>query len=1352
MHQQSLEAYLTQYIADVTALQRTVEKTVSALSETTTQAPESSAPVETTTPPPETIVRPESPPAASGSEVERVVARLEGLTEVGAWLSAARAIMGQLKGLKKEQNAKAEYRSLKARIILVREVHLEAHHARLQEARDALALLKTSRDADDREELQADLQDAVQKLDALQSRLQAEPGLSFILAELTTLRTESAALLEQLPTAENGAREVGKTTAATAATAAQRKDLEARHLVIQTDIEALNGVNDLDQWATEAADLLVLLDDWLDGSDMLSDDAIITLRQRLQTSRGDIHGSSALVSGLDSIPSTLRALEDETDITTRPQAAALLTQASDLQLQLDAAVAQLLALQDTTAAYKALLKWLEMEGISVEQEKDRFRTHLEELVDHTEDGDLTESPPVEQNEARVEHTADTEAEQDIEDALSTRITARLASLNQTGEVADWSTIAADLTVDLETWKAQHASHEAHPDSATFAGLDSHVEACRKVVSTLPDLYTTYRMLAETAASLTLERFQLGVALRDARQLESALTEQLNLLGKRNQETAAVTGMLAAASSTSRRVSSLVASLSESLSGAEQHAALLKTIEIDHDKILQGLTALAQLAAPDVWKREALKIIDIIDEWDDLNERRQDGVLPQDTDSLHEEKRALEEALESVAGLIGIEECITEQESACQIQASAPAALALQEILSGLEKPAIALSTIRSSLETFARRLHLHRSLAAMLGETSALRKRIDQVRAQAQALMKQAEQAAADRETTADMQPLYGEIEASTQALSQVASVDIWRSNATALEGRLKKWASLNDTLTTRQSTREARLRTAELILHRGSPRLDQQEALRASIALLAEEVREQTTVRTDHVSELRSRIQTLSERTHAEMEALHHAGEACPFANPFAAFITHLNEQPEILRDLEETLHMQEDTAAKREAVRARHQAEMAALTQKIESTMTALDAEGSAEQWSRTASTLGRLLTEWEALDTVLGDRRDTAALKKLQSWRFTVTTVAADVTNISPLDSHMRDLQDTARALTGEESLSTLSDLLAELKRLRTERDSYAATLTSLRESEAPLGALSLTNSSAVATLTGLIEVASQAARRQQDTITSRSLDADLSALTTSLEHLTPLSNEESWVTAAGRARLKAEAWLRLHETISTPHPKASWVEQWPGLLEIGADKAPRLSPITDELLTHQARCSDLESTPDAAQVAALLSALPTLSDRLSAVDSNLDLIRSQSPEPDISRGLRGRIMTIAADIQQLSSRAASIAAPHAQSDASEKIERHGLTSSQLSTVVRAAWSWHEQTLAPRAKQKEVLIEDGVEYNVHDLWIVLKNTPSLKQDLNVLLNWTRSHLPNALRSEEAVQKMIKDAQKNG
>ncbi|MDG1479221.1 MAG: hypothetical protein P8R54_06490 [Myxococcota bacterium] len=1349
MHQQSLEAYLTQYIADVTALQRTVEKTVSALSETTTQASESSAPVETTPPPPETMVRPESPPAASGSEVERVVARLEGLTEVGAWLSAARAIMGQLKGLKKEKNAKAEYRSLKARIILVREVHLEAHHARLQEARDTLALLKTSRDADDREELQADLQDAVQKLDALQSRLQPEPGLSFLLAELTTLRTESAALLEQLPTAEKGAQEMGKTTAATAATAAQRKDLEARQLVIQTNIEALNGVNDLDQWATEAADLLVLLDAWIDRSDALSDDAIMTQRQRLQTSRGDIHGSSALVSGLNSIPSTLRALEDETDITTRPQAAALLMQASDLQLQLDAAVEQLLALQNATAVYKALLKWLEMEGISVEQEKDRFRTHLEELVDQSEDGDLTESTPVGQDEARIEHT---EAEPDVEDALSIRITAHLASLNQTGEVEAWSTIAADLTADLETREAQHALREEDSDSDRFADLDSHIEACRKVVSTLPDLYTAYRMLAETAASLTLEHLQLGVALRDARQLERALTEQLHLLGKRNQETAAVTGMIAAASSTSRHVSSLVASLSESLSGAEQHAELVKAIELDHDKILQGLTALAQLAAPDVWKREALKIIDIIDEWDDRNERRQDGVLPQDTDSLHEEKRALEDALESVAGLIGIEESITEQESACQIQVTALTAPALQEILSGLEKPTIALSTIRSSLETFARRLHLHRSLAAMLGKTAALRKRIDQVRAQAQALLKQAEQAAEDRETTADMQALYGEIEASTQALSRIASVDIWRSNATALEGLLKKWASLNDTLSTGQTTREARLRAQELILHKGSPRLDQQETLRARIALLAEEIREQTAVSTGQASELQSRIQTLSEHTLTEVESLCHDGEACPFANPFVGFITLLNEQPEILRELEETLRMQEDTEARREAARATQQAEMAALAAKIESTMTVLDAEGSAERWSAAVTTLGRLLTEWAPLNTTLGDSGDTADLKKLQSWRLTSTTAAADVTNILSLDSRTRILQDTARTLTGAESLSALTNLRVELKRLRTEREGCAAIITSLCERDAPLRALSQTNSSAVATLTGLIEVASQAARRQQDTITSRSLDADLLALATSLEHLPPLSNEESWVTAAGRARLKAEAWLRLHETISTPHPKASWVEQWPGLLEIGADKAPRLSAITDELLTHQATCSDLESTPDAAQVAALLSALPTLSDRLSAVETNLNLIQSQSPEPDISFGLRGRISSIAADIQQLFSRASSITDRHAQRDAPEKVESHGLTSSQLSTVIKTVWSWHEQALAPRATQKEVLIEDGVEYNVHDLWIVLKNTPSLKQDLNVLLNWTRSHLPNALRSEEAVQKMIKDAQKNG
>jgi hypothetical protein len=101
---------------------------------------------------------------------------------------------------------------------------------------------------------------------------------------------------------------------------------------------------------------------------------------------------------------------------------------------------------------------------------------------------------------------------------------------------------------------------------------------------------------------------------------------------------------------------------------------------------------------------------------------------------------------------------------------------------------------------------------------------------------------------------------------------------------------------------------------------------------------------------------------------------------------------------------------------------------------------------------------------------------------------------------------------------------------------------------------------------------------------------------------------------------------------------------------------------------------------------------------------------------------------------------------------QSDTSEGIEDFGLTSSKLGVAVNTIWNGHEQTLAPRAKQKEVLIEDGVEYNVHDLWIVLQKTPSLKQDLNVLLNWTRIQLPNALRSEEAVQKMIKDAQKNG
>ena len=40
------------------------------------------------------------------------------------------------------------------------------------------------------------------------------------------------------------------------------------------------------------------------------------------------------------------------------------------------------------------------------------------------------------------------------------------------------------------------------------------------------------------------------------------------------------------------------------------------------------------------------------------------------------------------------------------------------------------------------------------------------------------------------MQILHREIEADTHALSRVASVDIWRSNATALEGLLKKWSA----------------------------------------------------------------------------------------------------------------------------------------------------------------------------------------------------------------------------------------------------------------------------------------------------------------------------------------------------------------------------------------------------------------------------------------------------------------------------------------------------------------------------------------------------------------------------------
>ena len=165
-----------------------------------------------------------------------------------------------------------------------------------------------------------------------------------------------------------------------------------------------------------------------------------------------------------------------------------------------------------------------------------------------------------------------------------------------------------------------------------------------------------------------------MVLRDTHQPEKTLIAQLDLLGNRNQEFAVVTGVMTAAGSISSRIPSLMVSLRE--------------------------------------------IIADLNEWDNLNERRQDDVLPQDTDSLHEEKQALE----TVGALISIEDLIGGQETACQTQASALVVPKLQDLLSGLERPTVEFSTTRSSFETFARRLHLHRSLAAPLGKTAALKK------------------------------------------------------------------------------------------------------------------------------------------------------------------------------------------------------------------------------------------------------------------------------------------------------------------------------------------------------------------------------------------------------------------------------------------------------------------------------------------------------------------------------------------------------------------------------------------------------------------------------------------------------
>ena len=177
-------------------------------------------------------------------------------------------------------------------------------------------------------------------------------------------------------------------------------------------------------------------------------------------------------------------------------------------------------------------------------------------------------------------------------------------------------------------------------------------------------------------------------------------------------------------------------------------------------------------------------------------------------------------------------------------------------------------------------------------------------------------------------------------------------------------------------------------------------------------------------------------------------------------------------------------------------------------------------------------------------------------------------------------MRTLQGTVRALTGEDTLSKLTGLMARLKALRADREGYAATITSLSERAAPLSARVQTNSSAAETLTALIEVVAQVKRCRQDTVTRHSLDKDHLALTTNLEHQAPLSNEENWGIAADRARLKAEAWLEHHESVQTTHSQASGVEQWPDLLKFGADKAPRLSAITDELATQRSACSVLE----------------------------------------------------------------------------------------------------------------------------------------------------------------------------
>ncbi len=1429
-----------------------------------------------------------------------------------------------------------------------------------------------------------------------------------------------------------------------------REDLEDRYLTIQTELEALDGLNDLSQWGADAASLISLIDTWLSLSATADGLELSEESSSLRTWRGGITGGMKTVAALSIITSTRDELAAETDITTAQQATALLKRATDLQITLDGYAASLLIQQDAAPVYKALLKWLEMEGIEIEREKERFQ----ELADDLSDG----------GGSGEEYAA-----------LKQKVETLIGAVNREGEADAWERSASALQSSLDslgTW------HSEHGGADPFEGLSEQLKACMAQVSELPSIYSSYSRLKDRAEGLSLDVTEISTLQGELRSLTTSLSDHIKSLGKLNQPTALVTAVLAAATHASGLIGTLSTTLSTTLTSATSHAELLKRISAEHEKILKELTALAQVSAPDAWQNRVTSLLTLIAEWVTLNGQRKDGITPDDADSLDDERQALQDATEWVASLISIEERISRQEAACQTQTSALVVEKIEEILSALDELEADTDTSRASLEPFARRLQLHSSLAGILGRTSALKTRIEKTRTQAESLLEKAKKAAEDREVTAELLALFGEIETAARALARIESVDIWRSDATALITLIEKWEAGNDSLSTGQANRLALLTVQKTVLRKGSSLIVTQETLRASIATLAEEVLALTTLTTTQATELRTRIKTAQTSIHTETEALKQGGTGA-IGEPFARFIALLLEQTATLTRLEEALRKLEDAESERTEALAVIKARLEGVFAKIEAAMAALNGEAKFQQWpsdarsllsllsewettnaelgtagdaamlqtiktwtvtvnvgitvcgnldgvaanydgitgqiaslgdapttevlstlierlttARTdlttytgqirnisskaaiftailancerlstritdritaleerrvaitklavqiearsgiyakieaamaaqdrltlsdwpggATTLLALLTEWKTINTGLAERGDAVMLKQIEIWSVTVSTAVTVCTNLTTISSRLNGLGGEVQGLSGTESTAALSALLGKLTTLRSDLEGYANQIVNIsskatiftaliqgnRTQDDDIAALitrvtealerekaraeeltrdhdeiirrlsvlkSTTSGDAHARLGGevialigrwlkqvrerattdaraaalegeqaalsgvseiiaqvdefitlgrtalerargsealtviedilivsqtklqvaireleravtthdvflgllgvlrplldaveqqLRDIAERSERERQEAITIQTLDGDVLELTTLLEMLPPIASGESWATAAERARLKAVSWLTLHKTLKSTHARAAWVESWPPLLEIGIDKAPRLSVIESELDKHRQTCTALEGSPDAAQITVLISTLAAILERLSVVRVNIELIDGQAKKPAIVRGLLKHLDEAESSTRALSSRAAGIdlSQGNQQQQGTAEVEKDTLTPAQMRAAVNRIWNWYERALAPRAARKEIIKEGKKSYDINALWKELRNTKPLKQDLDALLEWTRKKLPAELRNEGTVQTMIKDAQKNG